>query len=116
MKVIDSDLVVMIDVDETLLMIPQSKGGISIELKNPYTGYIRVREIHTEHIDLIKQYKKQGYAVVVWSANGHLWAKEVVEKLNLTDMVDLVMCKPIKYVDDLKADEILTGRVYIPYK
>lgn len=59
---------------------------------------------HNKHIELVKRYKKRGYHVIVWSNNGFAWAKEAVEKLGLTESVDLIMSKPLKRIDDKEND------------
>lgn len=119
-QLVGSDLVVVIDCDDTLVMWNESEhwlpGPDKVCLQDPYDQSVVYLVPHKQHINLIKKYKKQGYTVIVWSAAGALWAKEVVDQLKLNDLVDLVMSKPIKYVDDLKAAEILGSRVYIPFK
>ncbi len=120
-KLIGNDLVVVIDCDDTLVMWSETEerhlaGSGKVCLQDPYDQTTVYLLPHTQHINLIKKYKVQGYTVIVWSAAGALWAKEVVDQLKLHDYVDFIMSKPIKYVDDLKADEILGSRVYIPFK
>ena len=120
-QLINSDQVVVVDVDDTLLMwndghdIYLPSPG-TIELTDPYNHGMYFLKPHLEHIKLIQKYKTQGYTVIVWSAGGCLWAQEAVTKLGISKYVDFIMAKPIKYVDDLKASEILGSRVYIPFK
>lgn len=116
MKVIGSDMVVHCDVDNTLVMWNKPHGPTSIVLKDPYNGAKNSLVPHTQHIDLLKKYKNQGYTVIVWSAGGKLWAETVVNALGLSDVVDFAMCKSVKYVDDLQASEVLGSRVYIPFE
>lgn len=118
---INNDQVVVVDVDDTLVMWNEDSdiympGEGKVELVDPYNNGMYFLLPHKEHIKLIQKYKSQGYTVIVWSAGGCLWANEVVSKLGIRNMVDFVMSKPIKYVDDLKAAEILGNRVYIPFK
>ncbi len=72
---------------------------------------------HLQHVKLLKAYKTQGYTVIVWSAQGYEWAQAAVNALNLNNIVDFKMSKPLKYVDDLKGPEgVIGSRVYIPFK
>lgn len=119
MKVIENELIVMFDCDDTLCLW-SSKNKIphegAIRFVDPNDGAVHYLTPHDIHIDLLKKYKGRGYFIVVWSASGYAWAKTVVETLKIQDYVDLVMSKSIKYVDDLHADEILGTRVYLPFK
>lgn len=115
MKVNEHPHIVCIDVDKTLVG-PNNKFPFSleeIEIKNPYSGTILKYKAYKKNIELLKQYNGRGYYIRVWSAGGVLWAKAVVEALNLTQYVHDVETKPVKYVDDLDGSEILGPRVYI---
>ena len=112
MTVIDNENVVMYDVDDTLVMW----GTTSIlneEFICPYSNSVHHLLPNTKHIDLLKKHKGRGLCVIVWSAGGALWAKEVITKLKLESYVDLIITKPNKYVDDLQASEILGTRIYL---
>jgi FMN phosphatase YigB (HAD superfamily) len=114
MKFIDNELVVMFDCDDTLVM-HNDQGNLLIE--DPYNTYTFIDvERHERHIKLLKDFKGRGYTVVVWSAAGAKWAMKVVEALKLEDYVDLVISKPLKYVDDLPAEKILGSRIYLSQK
>lgn len=114
---ITNNLVVAFDIDDTLLMYnetgkPQEN---SIEIMHPLNGYYEYPIPHQAHIKLLKNYKAQGYHVIVWSAQGYEWVLATIKALKIEDYVDLKMSKLIKYVDDLKGPEgILGSRVYIP--
>lgn len=113
MQVRTSELPVVIDVDETL--ITKFRAGDCCDINDiafTYYGERVVAQPISVHIDLLKSYKQRGYEVTVWSANGNQWAKEVVTKLGLTDYVDIVASKPLKYVDDKPADSFMQ-RIYI---
>lgn len=116
MKVIENELSVMVDVDDTLLMWGMDNSPDAITAQCPYTKeYLRLVP-HTRHVELLKQYKGRGFYVTVWSAGGWEWAKTAVNVLNLESFVDEVRTKPLKYMDDLQAREILGTRVYLDYK
>jgi len=106
----NNESVICFDVDETLIMHKAGK----LKVKDPYVEktYHKVKP-HNKHIQLLKTHKGRGYCIVVWSAGGVKWAENVVKALDLESYVDLIITKPLKYVDDLEADKILTSRVYL---
>lgn len=111
MQVFDNEYVVAFDIDQTLIMHSDSFGDM--EIFNPYSGSkIKFYE-NKLHTELLKQYKGRGMCIMVWSAGGTQWAKTIINTLNLQDYVDLIITKPSKYVDDLKASKILVNRVYL---
>ena len=118
-KMIDNEMVVFFDVDDTLLMWENHNHWIDKpgkkEIVCPYSNATSFLIPHKDHIDLLIKYKARGYVVIVWSAGGCRWAQAAVDVLHLNDYVDFTMSKPLKYVDDLPAKEILGERVYIPY-
>ncbi len=61
----------------------------------------------------LMDHHSRGFTNIVWSAGGYAWAHEVVYALGLQDYVTLIMAKPLKYVDDLQAPEILVSRIYL---
>lgn len=117
MKIIENETPVMVDCDQTLVMWhdrhQEPIKGVTVEFKDPYDQGSFFLKPHEAHIKLLKQQKGRGKAVVVWSAAGYLWAKEVVEKLELEEYVDLIMAKPCKYIDDLPCEEFMGNRIYI---
>lgn len=128
MKVIKSDNLIYFDVDETLIfwkhLIPAYGEGIfadsdhpeTIEIPDPYmrkAGAIIKAVPHQRNIDLLKRNKGQGRTVVVWSAGGYAWAEAVVKTLRLEEYVDLIISKPITYVDDKPMEAWGLTRVYL---
>lgn len=113
MNVIDKELIVTIDVDQTLLFWTEPTiGGIG-KLAIPFTDNTTVYLTpHHYHVELVKRYKQRGYLTIVWSANGYSHALAAVEALKLQDYVDIVMSKPTKYMDDSTAETVLGPRVY----
>lgn len=116
MKINENELSVVIDIDDTLLMWGKEKNEQAIPITCPYTKETLRLVPHKRHIELLKQYKGRGYYVTVWSAGGWEWALTAVKTLNLSNFVDEVRSKPLKYVDDLSGNEILGTRVYIDFK
>lgn len=116
MKIIKNEQVIMVDVDDTLVMwtdlFSQPHEG-AIPFIDPYDNSTNYLIPHKKHINLIKKYKGRGQSVVVWSAGGYKWALSVIQTLGLENYVDLILSKPIKYIDDLQASEILGTRLYL---
>lgn len=115
MQVLESEFVVFCDIDQTLVM-HNDQGLYSVA--NPYTQSMVNFDLNWPHIELLKQYKERGMAVALWSAAGYKWAQVIANFVNkqfpLDPLhVDLILTKPIKFVDDLEAHEVLGQRVYL---
>lgn len=111
---LDKEHSVMFDVDNTIVMHGEHE---ELVVNNPYQhGQEISLAVHEAHVNLLKDFKGRGYQVVVWSANGAAWAKQVIMALRLEEYVDVVMSKPQKYVDDLEAKDIMGIRIYMNYK
>ena len=116
MMVIENELIIMFDVDDTLVMhgFPDSLDG-AMDIVHPGTNNPHKVHPHKANIELLKQQRSRGYHVTVWSAGGWAWAKAVA--LGIESYVNEVRSKPIKYCDDLTdPKDILGTRVYLPYK
>lgn len=116
MNIIENELSLFCDVDDTLVVWGQPISEKTVEFVCPYTGKVENLAPHDILIQILKQQKGRGYHVTVWSAGGWKWAKTVVETLKLQEFVDEIRSKPVKFFDDLPANEILGSRVYLPYK
>lgn len=106
--VFTNDNVVYCDVDDTLVIWDYP---IELELYdaiefNNY-GYKQLLLPNYNNIQSLKEFKLRGALVVVWSQSGGAWANEVVKKLQLEDVVDLVISKPKWLIDDLPASEFM---------
>lgn len=116
MKIIENESTVFCDIDDTLVMwsdlFSQPHEG-AIPIIDPYDNSTNYLVPHKKHINLLKKYKGRGQSVIIWSAGGYKWALSVVKALGLEEYVDLVMSKPMKYIDDLQASEILGTRLYL---
>jgi hypothetical protein len=116
MNVLNNELVVAVDVDQTLILHDyENHPLLPLKVINcPYKKEPLTVAIHKAHVDLVKDYKARGFFVIVWSHAGFNWANTVVKHLMLADYVDLIMTKPSKHVDDTPADRILGVNVYLP--
>ena len=111
MKIIEGDKVTYIDCDDTLVswstylinLYPEQCKVFKTWKGDPGTSLLPIEET----IDYLKKSKIHGGTVIVWSAGGWEWAKNVVEVLELTEYVDAVMSKPIRYVDDLPSGKFM---------
>lgn len=99
--------IVYCDVDDTLVSwkhYPECLPGM-IGFDDP-TGTLFLDPIN-EHIEALKAHKLRGHTVIVWSAGGAEWAREVVSKLGLDNYVDACMSKPNWFYDDIPAAEFM---------
>lgn len=111
MEVIENEFLVAYDVDDTLVMYDEEFDRVAF--LDPYSKETIFLSPNKKHIDLLKKHKAQGMAVMVWSAGGAKWAKSVIDTLELSEYVDIILTKPVKFVDDLQAAEILGQRIYL---
>lgn len=103
------------DCDSTLVMweMDGSPNALPFELYGK--KYLLVP--HQKHIDKLKEHKREGFTIIVWSAGGAEWSKEVVKVLGLENYVDLMISKPCYYYDDLISPKFLHEhkRIYYPF-
>lgn len=94
---INNENVMFVDVDETLVT-----QNLAFSQAIDFDNYGIIERLFPidSHIDFIKKSKARGRYIIIWSSNGHAWCKEVVTKLGLTEYVDMIMTKPVIYVDD----------------
>jgi len=110
MKVIESDKVVFFDVDDTFIHWGSGKDTnfkgrlFYIERGNAGTYYFKSIDAN---IEAMRVHKSRGHTIVVWSAGGWEWARDVVRMLELENIVDVVMSKPAWVYDDLPAAEYM---------
>lgn len=113
MKTINNERIIPVDVDETLVMHDFSAIDNTVDITDPYTvARIEVRP-NEPMIKILKDEKARGAFIVVWSRGGYAWAKAVIEALDLTEYVDLVMSKPTVYLDDKEVSTWLRDRVWV---
>jgi predicted phosphatase len=113
-QIIKNELIVYVDCDKTLVMWnkPKKKDKV-VAITDPYDGTQRHLVVHQGHVKVLKDRKARGSTICVWSAAGYRWAEKVVRALGLEAYVDYVQSKPIAFVDDLQAHEILGERIYL---
>lgn len=96
------------DVDKTLLIFYRPY----MKIDKPTVEPIAEREgllvfPHVVHIDMLKEHAYRGHIVFVWSAGGPVWARSVVEKLDIGKYVDAVIPKPDWFYDDHTVDHFM---------
>lgn len=114
MKIIKKHHIMCFDVDQTLVMWPEtglirSKCVICYDVHTADTHYLLPNKAH---IKLLKKAKAKGKCVIVWSSGGWEWASEVVDVLDLSVYVDIIMDKPEHMVDDLPLEK-WGNRIYL---
>lgn len=117
MNVIENELVVGCDVDDTILMwdSPNTPGEGKVEIQ--FAGRPVYLTPHHYHIDLLRMYHERGYYIIVWSANGYKHATQAVKALGLEKLVSgkngQVQVKLTKHMDDNpNAESVVGPRVY----
>lgn len=114
-NIIYSELVVMFDIDDTVVM--EHSKDPDLTYTDVLTGKEKHGKIHKAHVEQIIKHKARGYYVVAWSGNGYRHVEQIIKALGIEAHVDLIMSKPIKHFDDLKdANDILKARVYLEDK
>ncbi len=116
MKIINNENVVFTDIDNTLIVWKKIKKGDKVVMvTNPHSGEQEYFAVHEGHLRVLKERKARGAFVIAWSQGGHAWSRAVIKALGITDKVDLVMSKPIMYIDDKPAKDFMGEHLYIPY-
>lgn len=114
MKIITNEQLVMVDCDDTLVMWQDCNPEFKpVDIIDPYDGKTVTLKIHAGHLKVLKDRKKRGSFIVVWSAGGYRWAEAVVKALKIEDYVDLIASKPFMYIDDREAADILGEHLYL---
>ena len=111
----NKDMVVAFDVDDTLIMDPLDDGN-DVFFIDPYDSLQTRRSVHHRHVKLLKDHHAKGYFVIIWSANGAIWAERVAEALGLTKYAHAILAKPLKIIDDLPVTEWMGPRIYLENK
>lgn len=112
MKTIESDRVVMVDCDDTLILWDISEySGINRVTVNCY-GHKAIVVPHEKNLKLLRKFAKLGYRIIVWSQSGWQWAEAVSKTLGIDDIVDTCMSKPRYYFDDIPCQEWMGGRIW----
>jgi predicted phosphatase len=116
MLIIKSEQVICVDIDETLIMHKKAKKkDLVVNFTDPYDGTLRYVVVHKPHVKILKDRKRRGATIIVWSQSGYQWAVAVVKALQLQDYVDFVASKPVAIIDDKPASDWLAERIYLPH-
>lgn len=105
--ILESDNAVFFDCDDTLCIWNPTQEQAERGIKFNNYGYEVNLVPHLRHIESLKLHKARNHRIVVWSAGGWEWAKEVVKVLELTEYVDVIMSKPKWVYDDLPASSFI---------
>lgn len=112
---IENDFISCFDIDGTLIRVPNETDKVDdiITITDPYTGTVKTRVIHTPNVELMRSYNSRGYYIIAWSHGGRKWARAVVDKLGLTDIVGHCQAKPNKMVDDLSVEKGIGHTIFV---
>lgn len=114
MKVIISEQLICVDIDDTLICHKKAKRGDKVvQFTDPYDQTQRTVVVHEPHVKILKDRKSRGATILVWSQSGYQWATAVIKALNLTPYVDYVASKPVAIIDDKPASDWLAERIYL---
>lgn len=115
MRVVANERPIPVDVDETLVMHEgPMQYATTVEVEDPlHPGKFILLGVNEPMIKVLMDEKRRGSFILVWSRSGNAWAEAVVKALGLTEYVDLVMTKPISYLDDTPVENWLKDRVWI---
>lgn len=112
MIVVNNENTVFFDVDDTLISTTM-EGDNVVTIEDVIEEKV-IRAITLDaNIRLLKEEKHKGQYIVVWSRGGAYWAQAVIKALDLKNYVDLVIAKPLAYVDDKDVKEWLPYRVWL---
>lgn len=114
MKIIEGEAFVYFDVDDTLVKwnLPIPEEAIMFTSPDDPSD-IWALTPNWPVILKLKEHKRNGDTVIVWSQGGWAWAKEVVTVLKLESYVDAILSKPHKFYDDVPALKFMNNWVKV---
>ncbi len=114
MRIIENQMIVLVDIDDTLVMwdSPTKPGLNKVEVW--YGDEIKYLTPHRPNIDLIKEYKNRGFYLIAHSANGAIHAARAIKALDMESYFEICMTKCAKIVDDRPVEDWIGARVYLP--
>jgi hypothetical protein len=80
-----------------------AEGRLVLKEQKEEDSFIRIEA----NIEQLKEHKRRGHTVIVWSAGGWVWAEMAVKMLGIEDYVDLVLEKPTSLYDDKALEEFM---------
>lgn len=117
MQVINNERIVPCDIDDTLVMHEAPMAcEKQVTIEDPFEpGKFIMLGINQNMVKILKDEKARGAFILVWSRNGKAWAETIIKALNLESQVDMIMAKPLVYLDDSDVSNWLKDRVYIKH-
>ena len=115
MKIIKSEQILAVDIDNTLLLWDEhDSGNQSVVFTDPYTGETKQVKVHEAHLRIVKSRLSRGAVLLVWSSSGYRWVEAALFALQLEHPRVIVLSKPIAYIDDKPCAEWMGERIYLP--
>jgi beta-phosphoglucomutase-like phosphatase (HAD superfamily) len=117
-KVIESEHIAGVDIDETLISCIKTDDAntdsLPYYIEYPY-GILGVVKVYPNraNINLVKLCHSKGYKMVAWSQAGYKWAEAVIKTLELEKYFEVIMTKPSRYIDDKPVTDWMTERIWL---
>lgn len=103
----------MVDIDNTL--VTYSNADHAKTIVDPLLGDTYKIELLESNTKYLKFSHAKGYTTVLWSRQGYRWVEEVVRLFELEPWVDVILSKPIFFLDDTNnINHILGTNLYFP--
>lgn len=110
-----NERVIPCDIDDTLIHHSPVEGCRSVKFADPFDQNREITLwVNDPMVRIVTDEKARGAYIIVWSKGGNAWARAVIRALELTEYVDLIMTKPVTYLDDKDCNEWMKDRVYLP--
>ena len=118
MKIVKNENPIFCDIDGTLILPYDSTASRQVgRIVHVYDALTdkKIRMVaHEPMIRILLEERRKGKYIVVWSRSGQEWAANVVRALDLVASVDLVISKPLVYLDDTPVETWMKDRVFLP--
>lgn len=114
MKITESEQILYVDIDNTLVRDCKTEDGVNIRIDvlDPYSSNTLVKSKMLKNIKIVRDRKARGAYIIAHSANGYKWVVEVIKALNLEHIVDEAKSKPVGFLDDLESAEWMGSRIW----
>ena len=103
MQAYHGNKVVFFDTDDTLINYNPPYGENTVKVV--CQGKESLVNVITQNTRELMRHKNQGQTIVVWSNAGSQWAEAVIKALQLEAYVDIIICKPAWFYDDMPAEK-----------
>jgi hypothetical protein len=113
MKIIKNERPVFTDIDGTLIVHGPKQGIPTVQVYDPESCKYVTMGINRAMVKIVREEKARGAFIIAWSRGGYQWAKNVINALDLEEHTDIVMTKPLVYLDDIPVEKWLETRIFL---